>query len=156
MNEDITQYENGQIRRRESEGVCRRWYKNGKLRKESNYKDGKLEGVHRRWYKNGKLKEESNYRNDTLEESKWWYNSGRPWIKIAFQNGKYEGEYKIWNSDGQIRSSAFYRNGEEIIQNLTIENKLSILRAKRYLHNQCFSSITNTYIISDLSEFIIF
>ena len=44
-------------------GIYRRWFKNGQLEYEDNYKDGKLHGICRRWYKNGQLDCEDNYKD---------------------------------------------------------------------------------------------
>ena len=44
-------------------GKCLWWYKNGQLRYEDNWKNGKLHGKDLGWYNNGQLRYEDNYKN---------------------------------------------------------------------------------------------
>ena len=47
-----------------SHGLCRRWYYNGQLHVETNYKNGNLHGLYREWYADGQHWEESNYKSN--------------------------------------------------------------------------------------------
>ncbi len=47
--------------------VKKEFYPNGKLKSETNYKNGKLEGVATIYYKNGQLLDEETYKNGEAE-----------------------------------------------------------------------------------------
>ena len=42
-------------------GLCKRWWSNGQLEWECNFKDGKERGLYRYWDKDGRLEKESYY-----------------------------------------------------------------------------------------------
>jgi antitoxin component YwqK of YwqJK toxin-antitoxin module len=50
------------------DGLAKRWYENGQLRSEANYKDGEEDGLSKSWHSNGQLKLESNYKDGVLIE----------------------------------------------------------------------------------------
>ena len=47
--------------------VYKEYWDNGKLKKETHYKDEKLEGVETQWWKNGKKSSETHWKNDKRE-----------------------------------------------------------------------------------------
>ena len=42
----------------DKDGLSRQWYKNGQLKGEENFKEGKPSGLFKHWYSNGQLMEE--------------------------------------------------------------------------------------------------
>ena len=88
----------------EKNGECKAWFKNGRLYKESNYKDGKLDGECKLWsllkdrvyslriYKDG----------ITQGEFKEWHDNGNLQTQGYYKEGKLNGEYKTWYENGQL------------------------------------------------------
>ncbi len=72
-------------------GAARDWYKNGQLRCEYNFKNGKAKGIFRDWYENG-----------------------QPMYEYNYKNGKKEGISRDWYSDGQLEYERNYKNGKII------------------------------------------
>lgn len=60
----------------EYQGISRKWYPNGQLRKEENYSNGKLQGRSRGWWENGNLQYESIYHQDKEVEGKGFNEDG--------------------------------------------------------------------------------
>ena len=62
-------YENGQLESEinfkdgKYEGQWKWYYVNGNIKKEGNFKDGKNEGLWKSYYQNGQLKSEENYKD---------------------------------------------------------------------------------------------
>ena len=70
------------------DGLYRRWYENGQVEVERNFKDGKQNGYYRRWYGNDQLK-----------------------VEGIYKNGKQEGIYREWHENGQIFVESNYKDG---------------------------------------------
>ena len=50
-----------------------KWYENGRMEEEKNYRDGKLHGPSTRWWENGQKWYEDNYENgEKIGESKFY------------------------------------------------------------------------------------
>ena len=93
----------GMIENGKKEGKWIRWYKNGRKKDESTYKDGELNGLVTSWYKNGQKKGEGFYKDgepDGLITS--WYKNGRKKNEYIFQNGKLISNIKK-NKDGSVK-----------------------------------------------------
>ncbi len=72
-----------------SKVVIRKYYYNGKLRRERNYHQGQLHGVSKGWYSNGKLWCEYNYHQGQRHGiSKGWYESGKLCQEYNYRYGK--------------------------------------------------------------------
>jgi antitoxin component YwqK of YwqJK toxin-antitoxin module len=50
----------GEFTNGEREGRHKRWYENGKLKSDHNWKNGKREGRQKKWYENGQLNYDKN------------------------------------------------------------------------------------------------
>ncbi|NKC00186.1 MAG: hypothetical protein GKR90_17100 [Pseudomonadales bacterium] len=71
--------------------VRRRWHKNGQLRFEATYQDGKQVGMRRSWHDNGQLRVETPYRDGVQEGmEKWWLKSGEQGHEICYIYGEEE------------------------------------------------------------------
>lgn len=116
----------------------RTYYKNGQLKDECHYKNGKREGVWRMYSEDGKLISESNYRNDkevgitryyyedgTKAEIpykdgkwhgvvKWYYKNGKLKFEKPMKNGETEGVYREYDESGNLIKEEIYKNGELI------------------------------------------
>ena len=65
------------------------YWKNGELKSETHYKDGKENGLWTRWYKNGQKKSEKHYKDGKLEgRMTWWHESGEKRSEGHFKDGK--------------------------------------------------------------------
>ena len=71
--------------------VVKEYYDSGKLKREENYKNGKLEGITKSYYESGALKTE-----------------------IYYKNGKAEGFAKIYFKSGEIYSIDTYKDDQQI------------------------------------------
>jgi antitoxin component YwqK of YwqJK toxin-antitoxin module len=107
-------YRNGNLQREANykdgkrNGLYRVWHYNGKLEKEMNYKDGRIEGLYREWYLNGKLFEESNYKDGELDGlSRNWYENGHLKEEGNYKDGEIDGLYREWDEDGQFEEESY-------------------------------------------------
>jgi hypothetical protein len=103
-------------------GIVREWYKNGQLRYEFNYKNGKLNGLQRWWYENGQLGKEYNYK-DSLQR-KWTMEQVKTLIELYLNinEGKEDGLQRGWYENGQLEYEYNYKNGEPDVKRWWYEN----------------------------------
>ena len=58
--------------------VYKEYWDNGKLKKETHFKNGKEEGIVSVWYKNGKIQTKGHYKNGKLNGLLYtWYKNGQ-------------------------------------------------------------------------------
>ena len=94
------------------------WYKNGKLRSQTNHKEGKPDGQHSAWFENGIREWEGNFwdglrfGNDTL-----WYKNGKKYKETMYVNGQKNGLACEWSEDGVLISRKQYKEDIEVFQN---------------------------------------
>lgn len=143
----LNQYRNGK-----KEGVWRDYYKNGKLKSESNYSEGIKKGVCKEWWETGKLWTEGIYVNDQANGLMKWYNdqgilvaSGNmtngkrdgAWyicdvhslsncITANFKMDKKVGIWKIYHDNGKLWKEQNWANGVIVYQNCWDENSVKI------------------------------
>lgn len=79
----------------DDKGVYRQWSsETGKLVLEAHYQGNKLEGSYKKYYKNGDLCKEGEYRNDALVDGTWhYYRCSKEELTIQFA---YSESAKIW------------------------------------------------------------
>lgn len=84
---EISYFKSGQIRKEVfylnytmhyREGICKTWYKNGKLKEDANYKDNKLNGRLQTFWDNGQLKRDDTYELGKLKEGSLYNSDGSP------------------------------------------------------------------------------
>lgn len=80
-----TPYKNGKL-----DGIVKEYYENGKLESEVPYKDNQENGVYRTYYANGKIKEDGEYVT---------INSMKQWI----------GDRKLYTEDGKLLGTMTYK-----------------------------------------------
>ena len=65
------------------------WWKNGQIKSEENYKDGKLDGKWTMWHENGQIKLEANYKDDKLDGKVTnWNENGQILLELNYKDGK--------------------------------------------------------------------
>ena len=111
-------------------------FRNGQLKIEYNYKNGKLDGVAKGWFKNGQLEYEYTYKDSLLIKNRSWYKNGQLEKEDNYINGiervwhkngqlEYESNYtgnyipvdgpkKYWNENGQLEREDIYKDGLSI------------------------------------------
>ena len=72
-------------------GPVVRWYANGQMQREANFKDGKKHGL-----------------------STFWYENGQKYLEGSFKDGKQNGPWTGWDKHGNITRQTTYRNGHEV------------------------------------------
>ena len=78
--------------------IVKRYYENGNLDFETQYKNDKQEGIKKWYYENGNLMEETPYKNGKYEGVvKEWYENGNILSEIPFMNGKLHGSVKLYS-----------------------------------------------------------
>jgi antitoxin component YwqK of YwqJK toxin-antitoxin module len=117
-------YKNGEMKYQRSYkdgkryGECKEWYRNGQLELHCFYKDGKKNGKHEKWYDCGKMKCQGIYNNDTIEgELKGWYINGQLRIQCFYKYGLLHGECKRLYENGEILYKEYFINGLRLVDN---------------------------------------
>lgn len=90
-------------------GIAKCYYKNGKLRQETEFADdgkgGSMKvGIEKTYYDNGQIKEERPY-NDKGEKdgiAKVWSKNGDLLMQLSYKNGKKDGLTTIWWKENDI------------------------------------------------------
>ena len=111
------------------EGLHKRWFEDGQLWTESNYKEGEKEGLHKRWYENGQLGYEG-----YISDGNWWMS-----MKSYYENGQLkryskDGLVKLYDENGDITSEGYIEPGEhgkEIYQKTYYPDK-TLLQHKQF------------------------
>lgn len=102
--------ENGQLG-----GLITEYYKDGKIVKEVNYKEGKQHGIEKRYFPDGKLEVEYYYENGEREGwGKIYHENGNLWIEAYYSNGDYNGEVKTYDKNGKLEKMEIYKNGFKV------------------------------------------
>jgi len=87
-------------------------YDDGKKKEEGSLKDGKMISKTKwKWYKNGQMWSEGNFKND-IKDGLWtfWYENGQKRSEGTYKNGKEDGLYKVWFPNGQKRQEGTYKD----------------------------------------------
>ncbi|MEP6834116.1 MAG: hypothetical protein ABJB74_12010 [Gemmatimonas sp.] len=93
-------------------GVTRGWHENGQVDYARTYSAGLEEGTHKGWYENGGRRFEYHFRNGVSEGvSKQWYRNGKPYTLFHFTNGQEAGQQQMWDTEGKLRANYVIREG---------------------------------------------
>jgi antitoxin component YwqK of YwqJK toxin-antitoxin module len=97
-------------------GVCVEYYKNGKKKEETHYKNGEMNGLKTKWYESGNKEEEIRYK-DGLIIGLWveYYENGRK--KFEREYGEGAGHIVLcsqWHADGTKAIEECFENGVQI------------------------------------------
>ncbi len=95
-------------------GRHQEWHKNGHLKIDCTYEDGKKEGPYKQWFEDGQLREEVTYKNGGLD-GLWreWCKNGQLIFERTMNNGGLDGSYKSWYDNGQPRMEGSYEDGKQ-------------------------------------------
>ena len=84
--------------------VKKEYYKNGKLKKETPFVNGKEHGVSKTWYDNGVLFYETSFVYGKKHGvCKGWYNNGNPFYIKHYLDNKAHGISKSWYDNRSLK-----------------------------------------------------
>ncbi len=118
---------------KKDEGVTihRSYYNNGKLRSESQMKDGAINGSHCFYYSSGQLKSKAYYVDGVAQGTiEHYYQNGQLESRSNWKNGKEEGEGVAFFPDGSILFRANYKAGKIVGRSL-VYHKSGFLRERK-------------------------
>ena len=93
-----------------------RYYDNGQLKAEENWKDGKQDGLAKGWHSNGQLEYETNWKDGEIDGlAKIWYPNGQLRSESNYKDDEIDGEDKTWYEDGQLESTIYYTDGYQVL-----------------------------------------
>lgn len=121
------------------EGLHTRWYENGQLESEIQYKNGHYHGSRKQYYSNGKLASEGNFVNGKEDgtnkfwneegllfregyfnfgkregQTRGWYENEQLHFQLNFNEDKLDGASKIWHDNGQLMYNFAFKKGEPL------------------------------------------
>lgn len=92
-------------------GVYRKYYPNGALWLELNYKNGLLEGIQRAYFENGVIQTEEIYKNDKRNGIYKGYSSnGKLYVEYTFKDNKKNGPFSFYYKSGKIREKGSFKD----------------------------------------------
>jgi antitoxin component YwqK of YwqJK toxin-antitoxin module len=114
-------------------GIWQEFYEDGKLRNESNYKNGSLEGYHKEYDQNGALKLTLLYQEGKLisnvddvqskaVEKTENYSDGKPKHIGSYVNDKPVGIHKEYKTDGSVEMAYIYNDNSELVSKGVIDD----------------------------------
>ncbi len=105
----ITNFRNGQ-----RDGLRKLWYENGQTEYEIPFENNQVNGTLKQWYPNGKKKSISNHINGKLDGMTYvWYENGQLGIEIEYLQNNIIGMHREWNQDGKLVLDEKSTNGLE-------------------------------------------
>ena len=105
---DLGLFENGK-----PEGLHQRWYENGKLESEIQYKNGQYHGSRKQFFRNGQLSSNGNFKDNLLNGCNRKYNiNGTLVSEFDYVDGKKNDISRVWNDEGQLLFEYNYKDGK--------------------------------------------
>lgn len=111
-------YKNGKIksvtrwRDNEQNGISEFYYENGKIEDIAFYKNGKMAGVSKNFYKNGKIKLLGCYKNDRPNGNFYYYDTlGRKYLEknyLTINGEDYTNQFIFFNGNDTIKGNSNY------------------------------------------------
>ena len=87
---------------RGQETVKKKYYDNGKLKRETHFKNGKRDGLDTWFYETGEKMFEVHVKNRRAEGLRTtWFESGKKKSEAHFKNGKRDGLFTKWSITGE-------------------------------------------------------
>lgn len=103
------------IRKCKINGEFKEYYKDGQLKEQCFYKNGKKEDEYKEYYENGVLKKQCFYKNQLRQgECKEYYDTGQLHELCYYKNEIREGRQELYDINGEITKLKFYKNGKTI------------------------------------------
>lgn len=88
------------------------YYREGNVKKISDYSSGKPEGLSRVYYPTGELWEEQCFRGGKLDGPWLMYRrDGTRWSESFYRSGKQQGVFRSYHDNGQLEVVGFYEKG---------------------------------------------
>jgi len=99
-----------------AEGTMRRWYPNGQLQIEREYKAGRIDGTDREYYEDGTLWKEGRFVADSAEGA-WtaYFPNGRAELINNYRHGQLVDSALKYYSSGAIRQRILFNNGKPLM-----------------------------------------
>ena len=121
-------------------GIVFSRYKNGQIKSEISFENGKRNGLDKFYYPNGQIKFETNFVNEKRHGKHFrWFKDGRLMYETNFLNGS--GVDKIYYQDGHLRVEEYYKNGDFIGDN-RYQNWVEVCKSKGLLYLDNLDTIT--------------
>lgn len=114
-------YESGQLYTEQyyKEGIIcsmKHYHKNGKLKSEVRYLDGKKEGLYKSYHESGKLSTESNYKKGKEDGvSLSYYENGQIADEFIYKNGEQVNPQRSYYENGQLCHEGYYTKSGDLI-----------------------------------------
>ena len=103
----ITRFKNGQ-----RDGFRKMWFENGQIEFEIPFKKNQLHGILTQWYNNGNKKTISSFVKGKLDGMTYiWHENGQLGIEVEYRQNKINGLYRKWNQNGKIIFEEKYVDG---------------------------------------------
>jgi len=98
-------------------GLKKYYHENGEIRKEINYKDGKIDGFYITYYDNGQLESKIEIK-DGLKQglSSIYYRNGQLESKIFYNNDEPDGSYNIYYENGELKEQGIFKNEGKLLK----------------------------------------
>jgi len=104
-----TIYRNGK-----EDGIMQGWYANGTKAEERLFVDGRKEGVHKGWWPDGKPKFEYQFSDDEHNgTAKEWFADGKRFRVFHYAKGHESGLEQMWWADGTVRANYVVKDGQQ-------------------------------------------
>ncbi|WP_372446177.1 toxin-antitoxin system YwqK family antitoxin, partial [Helicobacter bilis] len=85
---------------------------NGKLERETPFKNDKAEGIAKEYYESGELRAETPFKNDKREGiEKWYYWNGNLMAEISYLNYYFHGDMTYYTEDKKLLALVKAENG---------------------------------------------
>jgi hypothetical protein len=128
--------------------IKKEFHKNGKLKSETPYVDGKINGVKKVYFENGILESEDPMINgQTNGTYKWYFESGMLRVEVDYINGKRNGMQRYYYKSGNIEMETIFKDGE-IVSSKTFNDVNPVTKTevakvdtfiKKYTTDTCIS-----------------
>lgn len=93
-------------------GKCVSYYENGKIERETFYKDGLIDSLIISWYKSGAIMGKVHLKNNLPHgETVSYYENGNIQSKMYFTNGVQSNVFNEWYENGNKKTEIHYSNG---------------------------------------------
>jgi hypothetical protein len=94
-------------------GVSKAYYKNGKLKLEITFKNGKYDGPAKKYYPTGTCQAVFKYKDGIKNGTETiYYESGKPYLVSTYVNGKKNGMRTMYWDTGELMAELEYKDGE--------------------------------------------
>lgn len=138
------------------DGVSKSYYKNTKLEMEGSYTEGRKNGVFKEYYENGKIKSEINYSYDLKEGlAKTYYSNGNVEAEGNFENGEEIGTTRVYYENGKLKEEIPYTNGVINGHHIQYSENGKVLKKTFYDNGMEYKGIPSETIVLIIAVIII-